>query len=218
MVVDEFIAKYGERGYLVLKAILEAARKGRRPFSLGDFNYKDVKIALKAMGIDYNPAPLLSKLEKEYGVIETSYKSSNQHWWRILDRELIEAVVREWEGKPEPDPEDPRVRMLRIQFYSLSPHEILDLLTRLSKRKRLTSMERAKLKKIAFEELPLLVDFIEKASSEYPDELSEEIAVAESILELFEEIVYGGASKARYSVKGRERLEDSLRYRDREPI
>lgn len=217
MIIDEFIAKYGERGYIVLKAVLEATKKSRRSFKLGDFSFRGVKTILKAMGVEYNPAPLLSKLEKEYGVIETSYKSSNQHWWRILDKGLIETVVREWEGRPEPDPEDPRLRMLRIQFYSLSPQETLDLLTRLSRR-RLNSVERARLKKIAFEELPLLVDFIEKARSQYPDELSEELAVAESILDLFEEVVRGGESKMSRSTLVRDRLENSLRYREREPV
>lgn len=215
MMLEEFIAKYGERGYLVLKAILEAARRAKKPFSLGDFNFKDVKAVLKSMGVDYNPAPLLSKLEKEYGVIETSYKSSSQRWWRIVDRRTLESIVREWEGRPEPDPEDPRLRMLRIQFYSLQPYEILDLLTRLSKRRRLNSAEKARLRRIAFEDLPLIVDFIERAQSDYPDELSQEIAVAESILDLFEELV-GPASRSGERYSGG--LEHPLRSREREPI
>lgn len=215
MMLEEFIAKYGERGYLVLKAILEAAKRAKKPFSLGDFSFKDVKAVLKSMGVDYNPAPLLSKLEKEYGVIETSYKSSSQRWWRIVDRRTLESIVREWEGRPEPDPEDPRLRMLRIQFYSLQPYEILDLLTRLSKRRRLNSAEKARLRRIAFEDLPLIVDFIERAQSDYPDELSQEIAVAESILDLFEELV-GPASRSGGVYGGG--LEHPLRSREREPI
>ena len=199
MVLEGFVGKYGEKGYIVLKAILEASRRARAPYALGDFNYKDIKKILLEMGIDYNPSPLLSKLEKEYGVIETSYKSNNQHWWNIIDRYSIEEIVREWEGKPEPDPEDPRVRMLRIQFYSLDPQSIMDTLTRLSRRSRLSSAEKEKLRKFAFHELPLLVEFLEQAKTEYSDELADEIALAESIIELAEYVINRVTVKMRRS-------------------
>ena len=39
------------------------------------------------------------------------------------------------------------------------------------------------LRRIAFQDLPLLVDFLERAKAEYPDELAAEIALAERILE-----------------------------------
>ncbi len=210
MPLTEFIAKYGEKGYIVLKAVLEASRRARIR-SLGDFSLQDVKKALAERGINYNPSLLLSKLEREYGVIETSYRSSGQRWWRIIDRSEIEEAIREWEGEPESDREDPRLRLLRIQFYSINPHEILEVLVRLSRRRRLTRQEAEKLRKIAFQDLPLLVEFLEKASAEYPDELVDEIALAESILELAEELTVARGGRG-------ESLELALRNRVREPL
>ncbi len=218
MTLAEFVARYGEKGYIVLKAIIEAARRTRAPHALGDFSYRDLKRILKEMGVDYNPSPLLVRLEREYGVIETSYRSSNQHWWNIIDRYSIEEVLREWEGRPEPDPEDPRVRMLRIQFYSLDPQSLLDTLTRLSRRYRMSAVERDRLRRFAFHELPLLVEFLERAKADYPDELADEIAMAESILELAEMVTSraGGRGKPRRMMSPE--LEDALRRGGSEPL
>lgn len=211
----EFLARYGEKGYIVLRAILEAAREALARPGLGDFDYRGVRKALERMGYSYNPSPLLGILEREYGLIETSYKSSNQHWWRFLDRESIEEAVREYEGRPEPDEADPRLRLLRIQFYSLDPGGIMDLLQRLSARKRLTSHERNLLRRIAFDDLPHLVDFLEAAKAEYPDELADEIAYAEAILELAEALVGGG--QRRGAISGSP-LKLAPRSRVREPF
>jgi len=67
----EFIAKYGERGYYMIKAVLDASLAGGKA-KLGDFDLKGVKERLKSMGLDYNPVPLLYALERTYGVIRTS--------------------------------------------------------------------------------------------------------------------------------------------------
>ncbi len=178
----EFIAAYGERGYLVLRAVLDAAAAAPRA-RLGDFEFKMVRRRLRELGLEYNPALLLSKLEKEYGLIETTYKSSSQHWWRILDRRGIEEAVAEYEGRTPTPPDDPRLRLLRVQFYSLQPERLLEELRRLPPRPRPGSREAHALRRIAFQDLPLLVEFLERARAEYPDELAAEIALAERLLE-----------------------------------
>ncbi|MEB3780534.1 MAG: hypothetical protein GSR85_09965 [Desulfurococcales archaeon] len=187
--LTEFIGKYGERGYILLRAILEEADSNWANPVLGDFNFKGIKNRLRSYGIDYNPSLLLSRLEREYGVIETSYKSSSQHWWRITDREAIEEVVRLKEGKPPRDEEDPRMRMLRIQFYSLEPERMLEVVKRASRSSRLNEYIKKQLRKIVFEDLPLLVDFLERAKSEYPEDLLREITLAETIIESLEKAI-----------------------------
>ncbi len=178
--LDDFLARYGERGYALLKAILEEADKPRRGPSLGDFSFKGVKARLSSYGVDYNPAILLSKLEREYGVIETSYRSGSQHWWRIVDRRAIEEAVREYEGRP-PGPHDPRVRVLRVQFASLEPEALLRELERIASSPRPGRRERERLREIAFKYLPLIASFLEEASG-YEDELEYEINLANEIL------------------------------------
>ncbi|MCE4611552.1 MAG: hypothetical protein F7B17_06250 [Desulfurococcales archaeon] len=179
--LEEFMARYGERAYALLKAILEEASKPRRGPSLGDFSFKGVKARLSSYGVEYNPAILLSKLEKEYGVIETSFRSGSQHWWRIVDREAIENAVREYEGAPRSDVLDPKVRVLRVQFASLDPEGVLRELERIASSPRLTRRELERLREIAFNTLPLIASFLEQAS-EYEDELAYEVNLASEIL------------------------------------
>ena len=185
VMVRDFINRYGEKGYMVVKAILRAC--GSSDGSMGDFSYKDVKRELELMGFNYNPSLILSKLEKEYGVIETTYKSSTQHWWRILDRGLLERIVKEFEAKNSV--EDYELKLLRIQFYSLSPSEILSKLRAMAGSRRLSKRDKRFLLELSFKLLPLLVKFLEVAESEYGSELSREITVAKEIIELAEKIV-----------------------------
>ncbi len=180
----EFLAAYGEKGYLVLRAIRDAALNSRLEarVRLGDFDFKGVKRRLKELGVDYNPSLLLARLEKEYGLIETTYKSGSQHWWRIVDLRAIEEALAEYEGREPAHAEDPRLRLLRVQFYSLQPERILEELRRIPARPRPGSREAQALRRIVFEDLPLLVEFLERARAEYPEELSAEIELAERIL------------------------------------
>jgi hypothetical protein len=187
---DEFLLKYGENGYLVLKAVLAASTTRLGGPRMGDFSFRDVKEYLEKNGVRYNPSLLLSKLEREYGLIETTYKSGGQHWWKIVDPEEIERAVSSYEGADtiEEGEEPARVKLLRIQFYSLEPERILETLYRLSRRRRLSEPERRLLRRLAFEDLPLLVRFLEEATAEYPEELEAEIAMAETILDMVEKL------------------------------
>lgn len=211
MDLAEYIAKYSERGYLVLRAILEEADSNWGGPGLGDFSFKGVKARLRSYGIEYNPGPLLSRLEKEYGVIETTYRSSSQHWWRIVDREAIVEAIRRHEGLPGPgEGEDNRARLLRIQFYSLEPERILEALKRLARGRRLSEADRRRLRRIVFEDLPLLVRFLEEAEAEYEDVLAREIALAHAILDAAERLVspVGGRGPA-----GPRGLREPVEYR-----
>ncbi|MGC9071387.1 MAG: hypothetical protein ACP5HK_01620 [Acidilobus sp.] len=171
----EFLAKYGDRGRYVIKAILEASLSGGRA-KLGDFDLKGLKDTLNSMDLEYNPVPLLYALERTYGVIRTTYRSANQHWWEIVDRKALQETL---EGLGEGiDTEDYDVRLLRLQFYSLEPERLLAQL-RSSRRPRQLAA------RLAFTALPLLIEFLKKAK-EHPDELAREIETAEQILELAE--------------------------------
>ncbi|MEB3860803.1 MAG: hypothetical protein GSR84_01110 [Desulfurococcales archaeon] len=212
MELTEFIAKYGERGYLVLRAIIEEADSNWGGPGLGDFSYKGVRNRLRSYGVEYNPAPLLSKLEKEYGVIETTYHSTSQHWWRILDREAIVEALRRHEGLPPAGEggDDTRARLLRIQFYSLEPDKILETLKRLARGRRMSDADRRRLRRIVFEDLPLLVKFLEEAEGEYEDLLSREIALAHAILEAAERLVAPAGGRGAPRLRG---VGEPLEYR-----
>lgn len=180
---------------------------------LGDFDFKGVKRRLRELGVDYNPSLLLARLERDYGLIETTYKSGSQHWWRIVDLKAIEEALAEYEGRQPARSEDPRLRLLRIQFYSLQPERILEELRRIPARPRPGSREAMVLRRIAFEDLPMLVEFLERAKAEYPDDLAAEIELAERILAEAEARIAPRGSGLYYNAPlggVRESLKDSL--------
>ena len=214
----EFIRVYGDRGYYILRAILDCTKTLIGKARLGDFDFKSVRRKLSEYGLDYNPSLLLSKLEREYGLIETTYKSSSQHWWRVTDLDAIEDAVAEYEGRPPPRASlmEPRARLLRIQFYSLDPERMLEVLKSASRRRR---APKELIRRIVFHDLIKVVEFLEAAREYYPEELAPEIELAERILEAAEEAVIalrGGDYSLRN--RGSEFYYDTLRGRLREPL
>jgi len=170
--VLEFLAEYGERGYAVLRAALDAyASAPGRGVRLGDFSHREVAARLRAWGIEYNPSMLLRILERDYGVIETSYRSGNQHWYRFLDPAAVAEALDEYDRGANPVAreeeetgiEDPEVEVLRLQVASLDPQGLLEELRRLSARPRLGRAELARLRRIAFEELELAARLLSRA-------------------------------------------------------
>ncbi len=174
----EFLEKYGERGEMVLRAALDVAEAYRRKGKavLGDFDFKGVVKRLKHYGLEYNPSPLLSKLEKEYALIETSYKSSNQHWWKFVDEEAIRLALNEEEDEEEIDPQ---VAVLKVQVAALELSDIKEKLAKVLSKGKMSIAERKWFKNFAFETLPLIAKVAEKVLEEgYEDpELLEAVEV-----------------------------------------
>lgn len=194
--VLEFLAKYGERGLLVLRAAIAAAiaRRGEVGVKLGDFSYRDVVVRLRVQGISYNPSMLLRILERDYGVIETCYRSGNQHWWKFVDFDSVVEAVEAYEkgdnilessgeGEDAGLESDPRVELVRIQIAALRPRRLLKTLRILAAKKRLTSRDVRVFEDLAFNVLPKVVRVLEEAR-EYEGELVEEIVLLEKVLGL----------------------------------
>jgi len=168
--VLEFLAQYGDRGLAVLRAAVEAASSPRaRGVRLGDFSYRDVVQRLRSWGITYNPSTLLRILERDYGVIETSYRSSGQHWYRFINLdEVVEALDAYEHGVDVGDgdggePLDPEVELLIVQIASLDPHGLLERLRRLARRPRLGSTGLQQLRQLAFNELAAAARLLRRA-------------------------------------------------------
>ncbi|UXD21336.1 hypothetical protein IPA_03055 [Ignicoccus pacificus DSM 13166] len=166
----EFLERYGEKGELVLRAALETAEEYRKTGKdvLGDFDYKGVVRKLKLYGLEYNPSPLLSKLEKEYSLIETTYKSSGQHWWRFVDEESIRLAL---EGDDEEELEDPEVAVLKVQIAALELDEVKERLLKILNKKKMSVADKKWFKNFAFETLPLIAQVAQKVLEEgYEDD------------------------------------------------
>ncbi|MEM4904145.1 MAG: hypothetical protein QXL28_04160, partial [Desulfurococcaceae archaeon] len=91
-----FLEKFGERGLVVLKAAYEVAQDPNIDHRFGDFSFKHLVLKLSSAGFVYNPANVLRLLEKEYGVVEKSYSSSSQTWWKFVDMEATRSVLNEY--------------------------------------------------------------------------------------------------------------------------
>jgi hypothetical protein len=177
--VLEFLAEYGERGYAVLRAAVEASlSKDGRSVRLGDFSYREVVSRLRAWGIEYNPSMLLRIVERDYGIIETSYKSSSQHWWKFIDIDAVIEALEEYErgvdataeqqgdeaaGEGEGEAVDAEEALLKLQIASLNPYGLLERLEKLLLKPKLTSTDYSILRSIAFSELPAVVEVLRRA-------------------------------------------------------
>ncbi len=186
--LEEFLARHGVKAYVVLKALLDVSSESgnKSRIRLGDFDFKSVKKKLAEYGVDYNPALLLRSLEREYGIIETSYKSSNQHWWIFVDRDSVERVVAEFEGA-EPEPEDPEIELLKIQIASIEPESLIRRLENLLHKQNLSITDKELFRSMVFNELELVTRLLKKAS-QYPEALSRDVEVLSKIIKLAHQV------------------------------
>ncbi len=182
--VLEVLEKYGDKAYLLLKTIIEVSREyayqGKNKY--GDFDYRGLVLKLKASGLDYNPSSLLRIFEEEYGLIETSYRSSNQHWWKIINLQELDRALKEYEGLDE-GLDDPEILLIKLQVQSLDLQGTKRILEKMLKKNRLSEIDKKRFRRIVFEDLELLVKVLKRAL-EYEDYLEEEISLMKEVLAL----------------------------------
>jgi hypothetical protein len=195
--VLEFLAEYSERGYAVLKAAVEASLSAaNRGVRLGDFSFREIVSRLKAWGIEYNPSMLLRIMERDYGIIETSYKSASQHWWKFIDLDAVMEALEEYEKgvsiseSPSMEYENEQVNveeaLLKLQIASLNPYELARRLEKFLLKPRLTSADYGILRSIAFNELPAVIDVLQRAEEMGYE--GEEIEVLQYVIRLAEKL------------------------------
>lgn len=183
MALLECYHRYGQRFVAVMKTAIGIAKENRlRGGQLpGDFDYRTLVDRLNSIGVQYNPSLLLRALEREYGVIETSYRSSNQHWYRFRDLESVEQVLNSVAGIDAE--EEPEVAMVKIQIKALQIRYWLGKLKAISIKTRLNRSDIELFRRFSFSVLPKLVRILRKAE-EYEDQLYTEIGIVKEILSL----------------------------------
>lgn len=180
--VEDLLAKYGGRAYYVLKAALEVAEENRRLglSRLGDFDYRSLTLKLKAWGIEYNPSNLLKVMEREYGIVKTTYRSSNQRWWSFaVDVTSVRLSLEE--GKDETM--DPEEELLYIQVTVLDVDRVIAELASILSKERVTAYDERRLKDIVLNELPQIVEVYKRAVN-YGGKFSDFVGKVRKALEL----------------------------------
>lgn len=175
----DFLNRYGEKGFFVLKTAVEIAEDPSIDHKLGDFDYKKLFFRLQQNGFNYAPQNLLRVLEREYGLIERSYTSSNQKWWRFNDLEEVRNAIYEYMGYTNID--DPKVIVIRIKYRSLDPQNMLNTLRKLSLKDRLSNVDREVFRKFVFDNLDIVAKLL-REMMEYEDVFTNEIMVLREIM------------------------------------
>jgi hypothetical protein len=152
----EALLRFGDRCKLILKAAISIAESNDKK-ELGDFDYKTLVEKLQEAGLDKDPKMMLRALERDYGIIETTYKSTNQHWWRFINIEEVKEAIGD-------EIEDPEIQLIKIQANSLNLTELERKLRFMLNKPVLSEVDRALFKKIAFEELNYVMEVYRKAS------------------------------------------------------
>ncbi|MCY0883039.1 MAG: hypothetical protein OWQ50_04410 [Acidianus infernus] len=152
----EALLRFGERCKLILKAAISIAESNDKK-ELGDFDYKTLVEKLQEVGFDKDPKMILRALERDYGIIETTYKSANQHWWRFINIEEVKEAIGD-------EIEDPEIQLIKIQENSLNLAELERKLRFMLNKPVLSEVDRALFKKIAFDELNYVMEVYRKAS------------------------------------------------------
>lgn len=183
--INEFLDKYGDKGYLVLRTALDIALDPNIDHRYGDFSYKQLVFRLRRMGINYNPSNLLRILEREYGLIEKTYISTTQKWWSFTDLEATRKTLLEYSGNL--DIGEPKLRILLIKYRSLDPVNILHTLKRLAMKNTLNSIDKQVFRRIVFNELDAINEILSEMMA-YEDVFEKEISVLNEIISLAERI------------------------------
>jgi len=176
--------RFGERLCIVLEAALTIAKRNRvlKSSSPGDFDYKSLVEELSRRGYRYNPSQLLRILEREYGVLETTYHTESQHWYKFVDPEAVEEFINGLRGLSSLL-EDPEIVALKVQIRSLGLRLWLDQLKKWSVKPRLTKTDIRKFQEFAFKVLPKIVKILKRAE-EFDELMTVEIRILKEVLEL----------------------------------
>jgi hypothetical protein len=181
--IDDFLARYGEKGRAVLLAAVEAMIEIQRRSEytrLGDFDYKTLKEMLERLGGGVNPTNYLRALEREYGIVNQTYRSTRQQWWSFSNKEAILSWYERQVGKPS---DDPVVKVLVVKYRVLKPEEKLSRLEALSRKPSLSLVEQKEIMDFVFNELDKVLLVLNEIKK-YGDVFRNEVNVLSRIIDL----------------------------------
>jgi hypothetical protein len=181
--IDDFFARYGEKGRAVLLAAVEAMIEIQRRNEytrLGDFDYKTLKEMLERLGGGVNPTNYLRALEREYGIVNQTYRSTRQQWWSFANKEAILSWYERQVGKHS---DDPVVKVLVVKYRVLKPEEKLSRLEALSRKPSLSLVEQKEIMDFVFNELDKVLLVLNEIKK-YGDVFRNEVNVLSRIIDL----------------------------------
>ncbi|RLG77411.1 MAG: hypothetical protein DRO14_02390, partial [Thermoprotei archaeon] len=152
---------------------------------------------LKEWGITYNPSQLLRIMERDYGIIETVYRSATQRWWRFSDITAVKEAIRYFEGDNEDLIEDPEHYVLSLQIDVIDIDRLLNEVKAMYSKSRLSVAEKNRIKQIVVEELPTIAKVMKEAQkyeNRYKDFIRKCVFLMKLIGELLRKMRLGSTS------------------------
>lgn len=181
--IDDYLVSHGEKGKMVLLAAVEAMieiQKRNEYTQLGDFDYKTLKEMLERLGGGVNPTNYLRILEREYGIVTQTYRSTRQQWWSFTNKEAVLSWYEKQVGKPV---DDPAVKVLITKYKVLKPEDKLSRLETLSRKKSLSIIEQKEIMDFVFNELDKVL-LVLNEMTKYGDIFNNEAKVLSKIIDL----------------------------------
>ncbi len=152
----EVLSRYREKAEAVLKAAVKlAARNRERGAAPGDFEFRELVRELRETGIEYNPSSLLARLERDYGIIERTLKTSTQKWWRFRSLDEVIMALKDYTGDSDNTEEisDPEEALLALKIRLVDIDSTISRLKALAQKGVLGRREKEELKRIVMNEL-----------------------------------------------------------------
>jgi len=101
-------------------------------------------------------------MEREYGIIETTYRTSTQHWWVFRNKEAVLEALRMYEGDSSAV-SDPELMVLDLQVRFMDVSRILAELKSIRSKDSVTERDKTLLLNIVMNELPLIAKIVKNA-------------------------------------------------------
>lgn len=185
--VRDYVAKYGERGKAVLMSAVEAMLENEKESHrnrLGDFDYRTMKIVLTRRKVSLKPHVYLRVLEREYGIITQTYRSSKQEWWAFTDRNI---VLKWYNEEREREIVDPEMKTLISKYKFLKIDETLRKFENYASKSELTVLEEEEVRRYVFSYLDAVVSLL-KEMKKYGEVFEKESSSLQRLVDVIYEL------------------------------
>lgn len=190
-IIAEFLMKYGEKAKVVLKSAYELMNEYRVSGKelAGHFDFRGLIGKLEEVGLRYNPSQLLRIMERDYGIIETSYRTTAKRWYVFTDPDAVGRVLEKYVDFPGKMGllKDPELEVLKLQIKAINIDALYAKVKRLASKGFLTVIDEEMIRDIVFNDLPLVARVL-KSVLKYEELFQDFISKAITVMRLMDEL------------------------------
>jgi hypothetical protein len=198
-IIAEFLMKYGEKAKVVLRSAYELMNEYRVSGKelAGHFDFRGLIEKLEEVGLRYNPSQLLRIMERDYGIIETSYRTATKRWYVFTDPDAVGRVLEKYVDFPEKMGllKDPELEVLKLQIKVINIDALYAKARKLASKGFLNIVDEEMVRSIVFNELPLVAKVL-KSVLKYEELFQDFISKAIAVIRLMDELATKSSKRA----------------------